>query len=459
MECGRRPAPARALAGAERSHHRDTVNLQNLSVYDNSAEYGGAIFNAGTMKLDDVFVNRNTAEREGGGIYNSGTMTLEESTVLENKAMNGGGIYNKGSLTISARIESNEAWDNAGGLYNEGELYGTDSTINNNEAPHGLSGGVYNTGTRATIANSEIKGNRSRGVCKYLPDQDPVCDENPAGGGIYNSREGSLVLGGVNILGNRVDADDEREGRGGGVANFGHIIIAFSTIAGNQVDTSDYMEPWDDGRSYGGGFFNDGRAEIYNSTLSSNEALDNSFSHSYGGGIYNGASGDIYMENSTISSNFVEVGGGGGGGGIANLGFLEMSHVTVSHNKANDRVEGGPTSGIYNKGRGVLVSINSIVAMNPGKNCNNAADFQAYGQNLDSDESCPDFTIQGRDPLLGPLVNNGGPTETHRPDWQSHAVDKGDPDYCLRNDQRIYPRPYGDSCDLGAVELTEEDRR
>ncbi len=49
--------------------------------------------------------------------------------------------------------------------------------------------------------------------------------------------------------------------------------------------------------------------------------------------------------------------------------------------------------------------------------------------------------ILGQDPLLGPLQNDGGSTQTQVPLVGSPAID-----------QRGWHRPIGLSCDIGAVE-------
>ncbi|MGB5413308.1 MAG: choice-of-anchor Q domain-containing protein, partial [Polyangiales bacterium] len=64
------------------------------------------------------------------------------------------------------------------------------------------------------------------------------------------------------------------------------------------------------------------------------------------------------------------------------------------------------------------------------------------------------------DPMLGPLADNGGPTETHALEEGSPAInqipaadcvdEEGEP---LTTDQRGLARPQGDSCDVGAFEL------
>ena len=67
--------------------------------------------------------------------------------------------------------------------------------------------------------------------------------------------------------------------------------------------------------------------------------------------------------------------------------------------------------------------------------------------------------ITGQDPALGPLQNNGGPTDTHAPAANSPALDAANPLTpgsgglaCAAVDQRGFPRPVGPRCDMGAFE-------
>ena len=68
------------------------------------------------------------------------------------------------------------------------------------------------------------------------------------------------------------------------------------------------------------------------------------------------------------------------------------------------------------------------------------------------DGSCG-FPANG-DPSVGPLTNNGGPTQTHALLEGSIAIDAGD---CsggsVTTDQRGIPRPQRGGCDIGAYEL------
>jgi hypothetical protein len=76
--------------------------------------------------------------------------------------------------------------------------------------------------------------------------------------------------------------------------------------------------------------------------------------------------------------------------------------------------------------------------------------------NLDSDGTCGD-AVQSANINLGPLQDNGGPTETHALLFGSDALDMGDNAICaaapVNNvDQRGMARPQGPGCDIGAYE-------
>lgn len=95
--------------------------------------------------------------------------------------------------------------------------------------------------------------------------------------------------------------------------------------------------------------------------------------------------------------------------------------------------------------------------------------FTDGGYNVVSDASCAlteDTSLAETDPLLSPLANNGGPTNTALPAQDSPAVDlipvgstaPGTAlELCLEGstDQRgeRFPRPVGQACDAGAVEV------
>ncbi len=58
------------------------------------------------------------------------------------------------------------------------------------------------------------------------------------------------------------------------------------------------------------------------------------------------------------------------------------------------------------------------------------------------------------DPKLGPLADNGGPTQTCAPGKGSSAIDAGTAEGAPKTDQRGVKRPQGGGIDIGAVEIS-----
>jgi CSLREA domain-containing protein len=358
------------------------------------------------------------------------------------------------------------SWPSGGGIYNAGTLSITECLVNGNQAING--GAIYNDKGLLTLTNSTVSGNTPTG-------------EDPSGGGIFNWA-GTLMLTGSTVSGNSSD-------QGAGIASAkGTLVITRSTISGNS------------GRHGGGIHLWEATATITESTISENWAK-------YGGGVDNLHSA-LTLERSTISGN--RSGRGAGvlsrtdpddpaqhttilnstvsgntsglpdeegdffGGGIYNeLGLTRIILSTVTGNHAG--VSGGGVymaAGTFEEGiattevKGSLIWGNTSVVGTPD---DVAAIFSAQneylslGHNLVGEagglagmfDETSDQTFVG-DALLGPLADNGGPTDTHALLPGSPAIDTGAcADHAggtVANDQRDVPRPQGQGCDIGAYE-------
>lgn len=245
--------------------------------------------------------------------------------------------------------------------------------------------------------------------------------------------------------------------KGTGLVNAGPLTINKSTISGNG--SANNFE--NNNNSEGGGigcvssFFPNAAStsmRINNSTISGNIAPQ------YGGGIY-AAACPTTITNSTITGNSTNRFSGLGGGVFA--------HATMLIN--NSTIIANTPGGIdFYPNLTVKVTLqNSIVANNVGGNCGEAGIVISDGYNLSSDDSC-NFNgtgdLNNTDPKLGPLQNNGGPSETMALQCMSPAINAGNPtgctdghDHLLHTDQRGDKRP-GDpalttGCDMGAYEV------
>jgi hypothetical protein len=232
------------------------------------------------------------------------------------------------------------------------------------------------------------------------------------GGGIYCS--GSST---VNIINSTISGNQARYG--GGISNVGMLTVTSSTIAGNKGDD-------------GGGLYNSGTANISNTTISGN---GRSGATSVGGGVVNGGTtGSLTMTNSTVTNNEAS---SAGGGIFSDHGGVNVRNTIIAVNSAPN----GPDVA------GTMVSEGYVLIGNTnGTTINTTQPGNIYNVN----------------PLLGPLQNNGGPTQTHALGSGSSAIERGHSSG-FNTDQRGLARPVdsptvtngggGDGSDIGAYEV------
>jgi hypothetical protein len=223
----------------------------------------------------------------------------------------------------------------------------------------------------------------------------------------------------------------------GGIINFGKLTINNSTISDNTTSNS------------GGGILNAGTLTVNNSTISGNSATDSGGSSGWGGGIYN--NGNIMtVNNSTVANNAAAV-CGGGIVGIVNSGTQGIiNNSTISENSAV--LCGGGLWG----GNGMAVR-NTIIAGNTAPYGPDVyTNLGSLGHNLIGNpqemSGWVDSDLLHVDPLLGPLQNNGGATETYALLPGSPALNAGDPAQLGVPDQRGVVRSGG--VNIGAYQAS-----
>jgi hypothetical protein len=245
----------------------------------------------------------------------------------------------------------------------------------------------------------------------------------------------TVTIFGVTIQDGAVDDN------GGGIRNAGEpLIIRRSTISDNLAVGD------------GGGIHNSGQLWLFKSIVSGNTALNS------GGGLAN--TKQLVLVNSTVSGNRVEAFGAEKGRGLRNSAsaIARLKNVTFNGNAVEGEApEGGAIAN--DPGGSVLLEMAIIANSLASENC--LGTMTSLGHNIDSGDSCG-FTSPGdlsnTDPQLGPLANNGGPTDTHALLSGSPAIDAGINANCPDEDQRLVARPQdgdGDAtavCDIGAYE-------
>jgi len=313
----------------------------------------------------------------------------------------GGAILNRENLTISASTVSySYASGDGGGVFNSGTITITGSTVSENNAKYS-GGGIANTGI-ATISQSTISNNSA----KY----NFTAASDSHGGGINNS--GTVTIDSSTVSNNT--AHDF----GGGINNSGTATITASTISGNTST-----------RSGGGIFTYSGTLTVQNSTISGNETTN-----SDGGGIKS-FSGITSIKNSTIGDNRSRY----NGGGVVLGSFATMDIVSsIIGNNTSD------TAGndLFHEPGGTLSVDHSLIESDDGGHA--VPDSGVSGDGLGN--------IVGADPGLGPLADNGGPTQTHVLYIGSPALNSGSNPDGLTTDQRGEARDDGTGVDMGAFE-------
>jgi len=382
---------------------------------------------ASDLQVSGSTITGNSSEL-GGGIYAfDSTLTISDTTISDNSAAYaGGGIYAAGNLTISDSAISDNSADEYGGgiLFVDGDLTISDSTISGNSAAYEGGGGVYarafGAGASAHIERTVVAGN----------------DANRTGGLSIMDFETARLID------SRVSDNTATYYMGG---------INFFIEGGNAQLT------------------------ISGSTLSGNSAVSWAGAGAVAIASYTG-SGQATIRNTTVSGNS---GGYLGGLNVAMYGSgneaILIDGVTVTNNDGDGT--GGLNVWSYTGGSAGFEIRNSIIAGNTSSGGDEdlgmsygSVDVDVNHTLLGAPPSTSDFildavsqTLEGKDPVLGPLGDNGGPTPTHLPGSSGAGVDVipsgasgcgGDFDI----DQRGEPRPGSESsgCDLGSVELQND---
>jgi predicted outer membrane repeat protein len=343
---------------------------------------------------------------QGGAIYNQGMLALDGVRLADNFAFGqGGAVFNTGTLRVlGSTLVDNVAAGTAlsgGALYNAeaGTLAVSDSTLLGKSAG-GPGGAVFNIGQMA-LARSTVQGNAAQ-----------------SGGGIYTT--GTLTLTDSTLSGNYASS------AGGGLINTGTLAVRGSTLAWNVA-------------ANGGGFYNAGRgpATFGNSTLSGNEATAS------GGGIYL-AFGTLTLTNVTVAFNWANgAGGDGHGGGLFVTQFLlPVLHNTLVADNVNG-ADGSTRDDVF----GALAGGSDFNLIGDGTGMSGVRD--GVNGNLVGTADAP------IDPLLGPLQDNGGPTQTVALLPGSPALGAGSTAYATDTDQRGLARVVGGRIDIGAYQSQE----
>jgi hypothetical protein len=333
------------------------------------------------------------------------------------------------------------------------------------------SGAIETRGTNLQLLTSVVRNNDGHGI---LASRDVSITASTVSGntgtgilwGCLSSRPDDCAGSSSLTISRSTIADNAQ---GGVFAAFGGgtATIADTTIRGNVSTTPGAEGAGITARLVGG------TLAVERSTIASNTS-----------GVYHGAGGiwtnasthapsQVSIVNSTISGNSGYVGGVSVGGDPSPTDTEHVTEVTGSTLALNT---GTVADGVYNH-IGVdlttdtdgAVRLTGTAMANPGadRNCVEipgrfervSAGFESGGGNVDEGSTCYFvFAVpvdpsdrRSADPLLQPLADNGGYTQTHALATGSPAIDNWRIG-CPAFDQRSYLRPAGAACDAGAYE-------
>lgn len=218
-----------------------TINGDTYVGITNLSENGGAIYNAGTLIVNQgVFTNN--FGKNGGAIYNTGTLVVNGGRFENNAAyINGGAIYSDGTLTINSTETDAVVFDgntassaNANDLYLQGvdannravlNLNAYDSDVHNIQLSGGVTGNLYDVNINAN-ATGQITVNGISGADNLTINAGNLVSDSAVSVGELNvigSDTGLAVNGDLTAL--------------GGGANAGIISGVGVFTIGNGLDT------------------------------------------------------------------------------------------------------------------------------------------------------------------------------------------------------------------------------
>jgi hypothetical protein len=267
---------------------------------------------------------------------------------------------------------------------------------------------------------------------------------NSSGGGAGACTGGALQVFGsttrVRVYSSVIQANFVNNLSGGGICVNGANVTLDRTIVRNNTATNG-----------GGGVraitTESGSLQIYNSTFTNNATGPIGAA---GGAIE--LQGTLLVVNSTISGNSTPQ--------FGSAMSIESGSATIKNTTIADNGPGAQITNSAEQGAATVIESTIIGMPRGGSNCTITEEMGpiiSLGHNLDSDQSCgltAAGDVNGADPGLAALANNGGPTPTHALLAGSPAIDAGSNPLSLEFDQRFtgFARVAGLRIDIGSFE-------
>lgn len=310
-----------------------------------TAKQGAQLYNEGTTVISDVAMAGNTATDKGGAIFNSddktgakGELTLNKVDLKDNNANFGGAIWNEGTLTVTGgSFEGNTATSAAGAIYNADGAKLTVDGVSFKENTAKFGGAINNAKTASdkeaatlTVKNSQFIGNtslnsqggaiRNQGTITEISGSTFKGNKASNGGAINNGEWGQIKLITNSVFdGNEATLENTAARDGGAILNRGTIeSIADSTFTNNKTSGA------------GGAILNkDGASLTFNGT----NTFTNNTAASKANDIHNSGTITVASGTTTLGSGYSQDAGSltvQGGAALESLGTMEISGGSVA---------------------------------------------------------------------------------------------------------------------------------
>ncbi|MCR4660607.1 MAG: hypothetical protein K5765_01240, partial [Clostridia bacterium] len=234
-----------------------TLNIENITLSDNHAtSYGGAIYNVGIVSLNNVVLRNNNATCGGAIMLTNNDYyktknakycaTINNCVFSSNVATeSGGALYCVGpSVDINnSDFNSNYATEKGGAIYSDClDLYISNTSINYNSVLK-KGGAIFAyDGSVCHLSNVTIKGNEAGDIAGAIYQRDfsrfelssvTINDNfslNEAGAIYFGTFDGFIVQGNINIINNNAPIGKNILIDGSGTISFGSSITEDSKI-------------------------------------------------------------------------------------------------------------------------------------------------------------------------------------------------------------------------------------
>ena len=402
--------PANGLLAVSRLSLAHGEGAECAACNDIGATSGGAIRatakNAkGAIKVSDVTFTANTSTTSGGAIWaGSLPVTIINSTFTENRAEGDeGGAVEAGAATVVHSTFTGNFSGGDGGAISADWVHIRTSTFTGNQAADG--GALSFMSTRGGhIASTTFDSNSTTGQ----------------GGAVYawafDQRATSFLD--CRFTGNSADLDGgaisaQFNDEFGKLGPRGALTISRSTFDGNDARRGGAVS-----------------SDMFASTSATNATFTGNRARGSGGAMSITRGGSVSLRFITIVANAARTAGGGIRARAASLSLLDSIVWGNTAKTGSDLSDASKRATVSY----TVFSLPTSVVM-------------------PSTRKSPGV-IYGRDPLLAPLADNGGPAPTMLPAAGSPVINAGAKVPGMpRTDQRGLPRTTGNKPDLGAVEI------